>query len=306
MNSVAYVTVDVFTRQRFSGNQLAVIPDARGLTSAQMQDIAAEFRYSEVTFVLPPQDPVNTAQVRIFTPTMEIPFAGHPNVGTAFILGRQREIFGKAAGDVLRFEEKAGIVEAALTRDAHGQVIGASISAPEPLSLGPQIDVETIARCASIEAKQIVLTTHAPMIASIGLPFAIAELADLATLGKACPNTAAFAEAGRRYSPDDDQFALFVYVRQPDNPWALRARMFAPLDNVIEDPATGSASGALGALLTSLLPESSAHIEITIEQGVEMGRRSVIGVTAEKSDGQVRSIRIAGQCAAVMTGAILL
>ena len=85
---------------------------------------------------------------------------------------------------------------------------------------------KTIARCASIEAKQIVLTTHAPMIASVGLPFAIAELADLDTLGKACPNTAAFAEAGRRYSPDDDQFALFVYVRQPDNPWALRARMF--------------------------------------------------------------------------------
>jgi trans-2,3-dihydro-3-hydroxyanthranilate isomerase len=306
MNSVAYVTVDVFTRQRFSGNQLAVIPDARGLTSAQMQDIAAEFRYSEVTFVLPPQDHVNTAQVRIFTPTMEIPFAGHPNVGTAFVLGRQREIFGKAAGDVLRFEEKAGIVEAELKRDAHGQVIGAAISAPEPLSLGPQIDVETIARCASIEAKQIVLTTHAPMIASVGLPFAIAELADLGTLGKACPNTAAFAEAGRRYAPDDDQFALFIYVRQPDNPWALRARMFAPLDNVIEDPATGSASGALGALLTSLLPESGAHIEITIEQGVEMGRRSVIGVTAEKSEGQVRSIRIAGQCAAVMTGTILL
>jgi trans-2,3-dihydro-3-hydroxyanthranilate isomerase len=306
MNSVAYVTVDVFTSERFSGNQLAVIPDARGLTSAQMQDIAAEFRYSEVTFVLPPQDPVNTAQVRIFTPTMEIPFAGHPNVGTAFVLGRQREIFGKAAGDVLRFEEKAGIVEAELKRDTHGQVIGAAISAPEPLSLGPQIDVETIAHCASIEAKQIVLTTHAPMIASVGLPFAIAELADLATLGKACPNTAAFAEAGRRYAPGDDQFALFVYVRQPDNPWALRARMFAPLDNVIEDPATGSASGALGALLTSLLPESGAHIEITIEQGVEMGRRSVIGVTAEKSEGQVRSIRIAGQCAAVMTGTILL
>ena len=154
-----------------------------------------------------------------------------------------------------------------MKRDTHGQVIGAAISAPESLLLGPQIDVETIARCASIEAKQIVLTTHAPMIASVGLPFAIAELADLDTLGKACPNTAAFAEAGRRYSPDDDQFALFVYVRQPDNPWALRARMFAPLDNVIEDPATGSASGALGALLTSLLPESGAHIEITIEQG---------------------------------------
>lgn len=306
MNSVAYVTVDVFTSERFSGNQLAVIPDARSLTDGQMQNIAAEFRYSEVTFVLPPQDPANTARVRIFTPTMEIPFAGHPNVGTAFVLGRQDGIFGRPAGDVLRFEEKAGIVEAALTRDAEGHVIGAGIFAPQPLSLGPQVDSETIARCASIDAQSISLTTHAPVIASVGLPFAIAELADLETLSKACPNTAAFAEADRRYSPEDDQFALFLYTRPPENPWALRARMFAPLDNVIEDPATGSASGALGALLTSLLPDMDANIDIIIEQGVEMGRRSMIGVTATKSEGRIHSIRIAGQCAAVMSGAILL
>lgn len=306
MNSVAYVTVDVFASERFSGNQLAVIPDARGLTDAQMQNIAAEFRYSEATFVLPPEDHANTARVRIFTPTMEVPFAGHPNVGTAFVLGRQRDIFGKPAGNVLRFEEKAGIVEAALTRDAEGHVIGAGIFAPQPLSLGEQVDSETIARCASIDAQSISLTTHAPVIASVGLPFAVAELTNLDMLGKACPNTAAFAEAGRRYSPEDGQFALFLYTRQPEGPWALRARMFAPLDNVIEDPATGSASGALGALLTSLLPESDATVDITIEQGVEMGRRSVIGVTAGKSKGQIESVRISGACAAVMTGSILL
>ncbi|WP_426229673.1 PhzF family phenazine biosynthesis protein [Pararhizobium sp. DWP3-4] len=306
MNSVAYVTVDVFTSERFSGNQLAVIPDARGLTDAQMQNIAAEFRYSEVTFVLPPRDPANTAHVRIFTPTMEIPFAGHPNVGTAFVLGRQRDVFGCPTGDVLRFEEKAGIVEAALIREADGQVTGAGIFAPQRLSLGPQIDRETIAHCASIEVAAISLAAHAPVIASVGLPFAVAELADLETLGKACPNTAAFAEAGRRYSPEDDQFALFLYMRQAENPWHLRARMFAPLDNVIEDPATGSASGALGALLTSLLPDTDAVVELTIEQGVEMGRRSVIGVTARKSGGQVDSIRIAGECATVMGGTILL
>lgn len=306
MNSVEYVTVDVFTSERFSGNQLAVIPDARGLTDGQMQNIAAEFRYSEVTFVLPPQDPANTAHVRIFTPTMEVPFAGHPNVGTAFVLGRQPDIFGKQAGGVLRFEEKAGIVEAALTRDAEGHVIGAGILAPQPLSLGPQVDSAAIARCASIGVQSISLTTHAPVIASVGLPFAFAELTDLDALGRACPNTAAFAEAGRRYSPEDDQFALFLYTRRPENPWTLRARMFAPLDNVIEDPATGSASGALGALLTSLLPERDASVEITIEQGVEMGRRSVIGVSVGKSKGRIESVRIAGQCTPVMTGLIHL
>jgi trans-2,3-dihydro-3-hydroxyanthranilate isomerase len=305
MNSVAYVTVDVFTGERFSGNQLAVIPDARGLSDAQMQNIAAEFRYSEVTFVLPPQDPTNTARVRIFTPTMEIPFAGHPNVGTAFVLGGQSDIFGKPPGDVLRFEENAGLVEAALIR-GEGHVVGAGIFAPQSLSLGPQVDHETIARCASIDAGGIRTGTHAPVIASVGLPFAVAELADLETLARACPNTAAFAEAGRRYSQQNDQFALFLYTRAPENPWHLRARMFAPLDNVIEDPATGSASGALSALLTSLHPESDIEIDITIEQGVEMGRRSLIELKVRKSDGLVDSVRIAGRCVAVMQGAISL
>lgn len=306
MDSVAYVTVDVFTSERFCGNQLAVIPDARGLSDAQMQHIAAEFRYSEVTFVLPPADPVHTAQVRIFTPTMEIPFAGHPNVGTAFVLGRQQDIFGRAPGDVLHFEEKAGLVEATLLRDTAGRVTGAGIFAPQPLSLGPQVDVDTIARCASIDAGAIRTGTHTPVIASVGLPFAIAEVADLETLARACPNTAAFAEAGRRFSPEDEQFALFLYTHLAENPSHLRARMFAPLDNVIEDPATGSASGALGALLASLLPDSERDINFTIEQGVEMGRRSLIDVNLRKSNGLVRSVRIAGRCVAVMRGSIAL
>ncbi|WP_438751896.1 PhzF family phenazine biosynthesis protein [Pararhizobium sp. O133] len=306
MKSVAYVTVDVFTSERFSGNQLAVIPDARGLTDAQMQAIAAEFRYSEVTFVLPPRDAANTAQVRIFTPTMEVPFAGHPNVGTAFVLGNQPDIFDQPAGNVLRFEEKAGIVEATLTRDADGRVAAASILAPQPLSRGTVIDEDTVARCASLDIRAIRRMTHAPVIASVGLPFAIAELDDLETLGKACPNTAAFAQAGRRYSAEEDQFALFLYTRLPENPWHLRARMFAPLDNIIEDPATGSASGALGALLTSLLPEKDIVIDITIEQGVEMGRRSLIDVQVRKAGGKVSGVRIAGRCAAVMSGMIHL
>jgi trans-2,3-dihydro-3-hydroxyanthranilate isomerase len=306
MNSVAYVTVDVFTTERFSGNQLVIIPDARGLTDAQMQDIAAEFRYSEVTFVLPPQSPTNTAHVRIFTPTMEIPFAGHPNVGTAFVLGNQTDIFGQPAGDMLRFEEKAGIVEAVLTRDANGCVTGVGIFAPQPLSVGPEIAAETIAHCVSIETRSINITTHAPIIASVGLPFALAELVDLEMLGRACPNTAAFAEAGRRYSPKDEQFALFLYTRHSDKPWHLRARMFAPLDNVIEDPATGSASGALGALLTSLLADNNADVDLTIEQGVEMRRRSLIEVNVRKTDGNVCRVRITGQCTTVMRGTIHL
>ncbi|OOG72635.1 PhzF family phenazine biosynthesis protein [Sinorhizobium sp. A49] len=305
MHAVDYVTVDVFTAERFAGNQLAVIPDARGLSDRQMQAIATEFGYSEVTFVLPPEDPTNTARVRIFTPTTEIPFAGHPNVGTAFVLGWQAEIFGSAPGDHLRFEERAGLVEVALSR-ADGAVTGARIVVPRPLSIGPTIDVETIAACAMVPPDAVRTDNHFPVRVSVGLPFAVAELKDVAALSAARPNVTAFEAANKRYKPDEDSFSLFLYARSTENPWRLRARMFAPLDNVIEDPATGSASAALSAYLVSLLPEDTIDVDLTIEQGVEMGRRSIIEVSVSKNGGVVGRTSIAGACVIAMRGSISL
>lgn len=305
VHSVDYVTADVFTEDRFAGNQLAVIPDARGLSDQQMQAIATEFGYSEVTFVLPPHDPVNTARVRIFTPTTEIPFAGHPNVGTAFVLGQLAEIFGRAPGDHLRFEERAGLVEVDLSRK-DGVVTGARIVVPRPLSIGPDIDVETIAACAMVPPDAIDTDNHVPVRVSVGLPFAVAELKDVAALSAARPNVTAFEAANARYKPDEDSFSLFLYARSGKNPAHLRARMFAPLDNVIEDPATGSASAALGAYLVSLLPEDTIDVDLTIEQGVEMGRRSIIEVSVRKKSGTVERTSIAGACVAAMQGSIAL
>ncbi|WP_037468634.1 PhzF family phenazine biosynthesis protein [Sinorhizobium fredii] len=301
MNTVSYVTVDVFTAERFAGNQLAVIPDARGLSDDEMQAIAVEFGYSEVTFVLPPDDPANTARVRIFTPVAEVPFAGHPNVGTAFVLGRQQEIFGRKPGDKLRFEENAGLVEVALLRK-EGAITGARIVAPRPLAIGPVIDAATVAACASLQPEDVSERSHAPVRISVGLAFAAAELRDVGTLSNARPNVSAFHEANARYPLAHDSFSLFLYARTPERPWQIRARMFAPLDNVIEDPATGSASAALGAYLVSLLPQADADIEITIEQGVEMGRRSIIDVAVSKKDGTVREVSVAGDCVMVMRG----
>ena len=305
MNTIAYVTVDVFTSERFVGNPLAVIPDARGLSSDAMQKIAAEFGYSETTFVLPPENAEHTARVRIFTPTSEIPFAGHPNVGTAFVLGQQPAIFGRPTGDTLIFEEDAGLVEVTLLRN-DGVVSGASIRAPGRLSVGETIADELIARCVQIDPQSIRHTTHTPTFASVGLPFAFAELDSLETLGKAWPNAAVFAEAAARHKEDKTGFSLFLYVRSAENPWAIRARMFAPLDNVTEDPATGSASAAIGAYLTSLLPAQDAEVKITIEQGVEMGRRSVIGVDVKKSAGTVNEVLLSGSSVFVMRGEIRL
>ncbi|MCW1752499.1 PhzF family phenazine biosynthesis protein [Rhizobium acaciae] len=305
MNTLSYVTVDVFTSTRFEGNPLAVISDARGLSDAAMQKIATEFNYSEVTFVLPPEDPQNSARVRIFTPTMEIPFAGHPNVGTAHVLGQQAEIFGKPVGDTLRFEEKAGIVEVSLKRSG-AKVAAAAIRAPQPLTIGDTIPAETITGCVSLDPGVIVDTTHAPVFASVGLNFAVAEVNGLEALATARPNLAGFQAAAGRQTTSGHDFSLFLYVRTAENPWNIRARMFAPLDNVPEDPATGSASAALGAYLVSLAPEADMNVRITIEQGVEMGRRSVITLDVVKSGGIVTDVVISGGCVSVMRGEISL
>src|SRR5215469_8011252 len=142
---VPFETVDVFTDRAFGGNPLAVLTDARGLETGQMQSIAAEFNLAETTFVLPPKDPAHTAEVRIFTPKAEIPFAGHPNVGTAFVLARAGESYGrKIGGDRLVFEEKAGLVPLALDRQS-SEVVGARLAAPQRLMLGDELSPDVVA-----------------------------------------------------------------------------------------------------------------------------------------------------------------
>lgn len=303
MNTVSFTTVDVFTSKRFEGNPLAVITDARGLGDVQMQKIAAEFGYSEVTFVLPPEDPENTARVRIFTPTAEVPFAGHPNVGTAFVLAQQPEVFGKRIGNTLRFEEQAGLVRVDLRRDDN-HVLFASIRAPKPFLVSRTVAPEIVARCVSIPTEAVRTTTHSPSVVSVGLSFVVAELTDLAALALARPNLAHFKAAAGPTLEGNHDFSLFVYVRTSDSPWNIRARMFAPLDNVSEDPATGSASAALAAYLVSLVPEPDIARSLTIEQGVEMGRRSVINIEVIKNEGIITDVTIAGSCVPVMKGEI--
>ncbi|RYE68991.1 MAG: PhzF family phenazine biosynthesis protein [Rhizobiaceae bacterium] len=300
-----FVTVDVFTDQRFFGNPLAVITDARGLSGDEMQAIATEFGYSETTFVLPPDNPANTARVRIFTPTTEVPFAGHPNVGTAFVLGNLPDLFGNALGNTLRFEEIAGLVEIDLIREGD-VVVGATIRAPRPLELGAEIEPQRIADCASIGVGHVVTHNHAPVFASVGLPFAIAELDGLQALAAARPDLTSFHRAAEISPGDQMEFSLFLYVRDAKDRLHIRARMFAPLDNVPEDPATGSASAALGAFLAMLDPKTDADIRMTVEQGVEMGRRSVIELAMVKRQGRVTDVRISGSCVKVMSGRIEL
>src|SRR3982074_1305076 len=154
-----YITCDVFTDRAFGGNPLAVVLDAGGLSTAQMQAIALEFNYSETTFVLPPQDPANDAQVRIFTVRYEIPFAGHPNVGTAFVLAT----LAARPPARLRFEEEAGLAPIEI-RAEQGRVVGAELTAPQPLRRLSQVSVEQAAACLSLSAGEVKTDRHPPQI----------------------------------------------------------------------------------------------------------------------------------------------
>jgi trans-2,3-dihydro-3-hydroxyanthranilate isomerase len=300
MTAYDYVTVNVFTEQRFRGNPLAVIPDASGLTDAQMQAIAAEFNLSETTFVLPPENPRNHARVRIFTRTAEMPFAGHPNVGTGYVLATM-------AGDPpehYTFEEIAGLVRVHVLRDAAGAISGARIAAPRSLSIDIGIPVEVAAACASLAEADIATLSHTPLVASVGTPFVIAEVASVEALSRAAPNLAAFRAAAERFPDMAGRFSLYLYAWTGGEERRIRARMFAPLGGTFEDPATGSAAATLAALLTSIAPGESADLQYAIEQGVEMGRPSLIIASAVKTAEGPVSASVAGSCVPVMRGTL--
>jgi trans-2,3-dihydro-3-hydroxyanthranilate isomerase len=291
-----YVTVDVFTDRVFGGNPLAVILDAQGLNTAQMQAIATEFNYAETTFVLPPRAPDHSAHVRIFTPRTEVPFAGHPNVGTAVVLARERE--GKAGPPLnsLIFEEAAGLVPIRLIREA-GAVVGAEFTAPERLTLGSRVSATDMAECLSLTAADISLAYHPPQVLSVGLPFLVAEIASHDALRRAKPN----ALTHERVLPSIGTDAIFCYCRRTAAQ-ELLARMFSPLDGIVEDPATGSAAAATIALLASLRAQQDGEMSWRIEQGAEMGRPSLLNGRTEKRNGAVMAVHIGGFAVQVMSG----
>ena len=294
-----YYTCDVFTETRFGGNQLAVLPEAVGLSTQQMQQIAREFNFSETTFVFPARAG-HTRHVRIFTPAREIPFAGHPNVGTAFVLASAGE-FGQIKSSLtVTFEEEGGLVSVAI-HEAVGKVTSCELTAPQPLSFGKTLPVELVAAAISIDTKDVVTKTHSPQVASVGLPFIMAELTDRSVLERARINMSGFkALAAEDVMPD-----VYLYIRSSDD-FDIRARMFAPLSGVPEDPATGSANCALAGLLAHYNEKSNGSFSWRIAQGVEMGRPSTLIARAEKKNGVVQATHIGGASVLISEGAIYL
>ncbi len=302
MPAYEYVTVDVFTDRRFGGNPLAVFPEASGLSDGDMQAIAAEFNLSETSFVLPPDDPRNHARVRIFTPRSELAFAGHPNVGTGYVLARR----ATHPPEHFTFEELAGLVRVHVLRGPEKVVTGARISAPKSLTIGDAIPVEVVAACVGLDPDDIDTRAHTPLVASVGLPFVIAETGSIESLTRAAPDLRAFRAALAQFPGAARHFPVHLYVRRDEDATRLRTRMFAPLGGTLEDPATGSANAALAALLTSLAPGVNVDLTYDIEQGIEMGRPSRIVATARKTGEGPVSATVAGDCVPVLRGQLEL
>ena len=291
----SYVTIDVFTTTRFGGNPVAVFFPAVGLSDDEMQALAAEMNYSETTFVLPPSDPANQARVRIFNRTAEMPFAGHPNVGTAFALAAANPDLP----NTLRFEEEAGLVSVRLLRSSSNEIVGAEIDAPQPLQRLGIVPAGAVAACAGLAEDDVVVTAHQPTRASVGIDFVLAQVQPEA-LGRAVPDLAAFRSAARDHAGASGRLSLFLYARDQEQ---VRARMFAPLAGTWEDAATGSANAALAALLLDVDGGDSLSFETM--QGVEMGRPSLLRLRAQKAADGIRA-SIGGECVPVFRGTVEL
>jgi trans-2,3-dihydro-3-hydroxyanthranilate isomerase len=293
-----FVVADVFTATPGCGNPLAVVPDARGLSARQMQALAREFGFSETTFVLPPASVASSARVRIFTPRTEVPFAGHPNIGTAVVLAQERGARSRMIGDSFLFEERAGLVPVRLLRSG-GRHGAAELTAPEGLALGPPRRRADAAACLSLPKSKVLTRTHEPRVASVGLPFLIVEVASRAALARARGDLAAHASILPRSGVD----AVFAWCRGA-RAGELHARTFSPLDGIAEDPATGSAAAAAMALLTLAAPGQSARRRWQVRMGEDMGRPSLIRGTVEKGGGAILAVRIGGRAVIVMEGTL--
>ena len=291
-----FYTCDVFTETRFGGNQLAVLPQATGLSDRRMQQIAREFNFAETTFVLPSER--HSRRVRIFTPRQELPFAGHPNVGTAFVLatiGELGAITEKTSTVV--FDELAGPVPIDIQR--RNGLVFCELTAPQQVSVGPPISVEAVAKAISLNPDDIVTRVHPPQVASVGFPFLFVEVKDREALSRSRANPEGMDAVVAQGFPAD----IHLYTRSGDD-FDLRARMFAPLDGIPEDPATGSANVCLTAMLSHYDTAPSGSYSFRIAQGVEMGRPSVLYARAEKKNGVVVEARIGGTSVLVSEGMI--
>jgi trans-2,3-dihydro-3-hydroxyanthranilate isomerase len=298
-----YLTVDVFTDHMFGGNQLAVFPDAAEIPSELMPRIAREFNYSETTFVLPPTDPKHTRRVRIFTPGGELSFAGHPTIGTAHVLATIGAI--ELTGDVTHIILEEGVGPVPVTvRAADARPTFAQLTVAKLPEIGPPAPrPERLAAMLSLTPADLVTGDMPAQAISCGTPFLFVPLRDRGALARARVKPDLFEDTLRGYWAS----MVMVFALDPERPSSdVRARMFAPLIGVPEDPATGSAAVGLGGYLAARDPRFEGTLRWVVEQGFEMGRPSILEVEAEKKGGKITAVRVGGESVVVCEGRMQL
>ena len=295
-----FYTVDVFSDKIFGGNPLAIFTNSDDISHDLMQSIASEINYSETVFIQKPTNKDNTAKVKIFTPKNELPFAGHPNVGTGFLLSSFPNLIpGKYSKNKMIFEEIAGLVNV-IPQYNGTNVVGSKIEAPSKFQKLKTVPTSVIQDCIETNESFIITSNDHPVVAGVGLDFVIAEVQNQDILNKARCNISAFSEADKNFSYGDDFFSLMIYSR--GNKQNIFARVFAPLSGIVEDAATGSACGALGALLASQHTDKNNNYNFKIHQGEMIGRPSLINISIFKENGQIKRTNISGKCVLVSKG----
>jgi phenazine biosynthesis protein PhzF family len=296
-----FVTCDVFTSRVFGGNPLAVFPDAREIPDDSLQQIAREFNLSETVFIYPAADRAHTRRLRIFTPSAEVPFAGHPTIGAAYVLATIGAIPLSEPETHVVFEEGVGPVPV-LIRVQAGKPAFAQLTAAVRPEFGPPPPGRSIlADILSLEPGDILGGMVAPQAVSCGLPFLIVPLRDRDAVRRSRVRLDHWESSLRMYWAPE----IMVFARDPELEGSdIRARVFVPGLSVPEDPATGSAAVALGAYLATRDTSSDVSLRYVVEQGFEMGRPSILQIEVEKSDGSVTAVRVGGEAVMVSEGSI--
>jgi trans-2,3-dihydro-3-hydroxyanthranilate isomerase len=291
MRKLQFHLVDVFTESAFGGNQLAVFTDGRGIAVETMQQIAKELNLSETTFVLPADSPANHYRMRIFTPATELPMAGHPTIGTAYVLAHEKMIDTVGNRSTIRLEEKVGVITVVLElSDGTPKLI--TMQQPQPTYGAVWQNEQAIAEMLSLQLED--LDADYPIEAvSCGVPFLFVPLKNLRAIEKVNLRQ----DMWERTLRDFEAPHVFAFTRETVTPeGTVHSRMFAPAMGISEDPATGAASGPLGCYLVKhkIITENPAFI--VSEQGFEMGRPSLIHITIESMGSEITRVGVGGHC----------
>ncbi|MGQ0457008.1 MAG: PhzF family phenazine biosynthesis protein [Hyphomicrobium sp.] len=299
---LAYHIIDVFTERRFGGNPLAVVLDADRLSAAEMQSIAREFNLSETAFVLKATSPGHTARIRIFTPSRELPFAGHPTLGAAVLLAELRTTAVNGEHDaIIALEEQVGSVRVGVRLKSGAAHFGEFDAPSLPGPTQPLSDVDDVSAALGLIPSELTFENHKPLRLDGKPSFAYVPVANLDAMAKVQPAPAHWARA----FTDIGVEGVYVYCRQAVRANAqFHSRMFAPDLGVPEDPATGSAAIGFARVVQQFDDCPDGVHKRTIEQGVEMGRPSAILLTTTVTKGQLDAVRIGGHCVRFAEGTL--